>query len=77
MASFSCNGSHRPGLLHLAFNQDASCIAAGTSEGIRVFSLDTHAAVYKHAIGAVRCGVWCLFGVVVVAVLLVRQRRHH
>ena len=25
-----------------------------TSEGIRIFSLDSHTAVYKHAIGAVR-----------------------
>jgi hypothetical protein len=51
--SLTCNGSHKPGLLHVAFNQDSSCIAVGTAEGIRIFHVDTHQICYKDDIGAV------------------------
>lgn len=51
--SLTCNGSHRSGLLHLAFNQDNSCIAVGTSEGIKIYNIDTHQICFKNNIGAV------------------------
>eukprot|EP00879_Flechtneria_rotunda_P031277 GHRR01034153.1.p1 GENE.GHRR01034153.1~~GHRR01034153.1.p1 ORF type:complete len:216 (+),score=52.76 GHRR01034153.1:491-1138(+) len=51
--SLSCSGSHKPGLLHIAFNQDSTCIAIGTSEGIRIYHIETHQICYKDDIGAV------------------------
>lgn len=53
--SLTCTGSHRAGLLHIAFNQDNSCIAIGTSEGIRIYHIDTHQICYRDDIGAVGC----------------------
>ena len=53
--SLTCSGSHKPGLLHIAFNQDNSCIAIGSSEGIRIYHIDTHQICYRDDIGAVGC----------------------
>lgn len=51
--SLTCSGSHKPGLLHISFNQENSCIAIGTSEGIRIYHIDTHQVCYRDDIGAV------------------------
>lgn len=51
--SLSCGGSHKPGLLHISFNQDNSCISIGTSEGIRIYHIETHQTCYRDDIGAV------------------------
>lgn len=51
--SLTCSGSHKAGLLHIAFNQDNSCICIGTSEGIRIYHIDTHQICYRDDIGAV------------------------
>ncbi|KAF8066255.1 ATG18B [Scenedesmus sp. PABB004] len=51
--SLACGGRHCPGLLSLSFNQDASCLAVGTAEGIRVYHVETHQTCFRDDIGAV------------------------
>uniref|UniRef100_A0A383W1Z6 Anaphase-promoting complex subunit 4 WD40 domain-containing protein n=1 Tax=Tetradesmus obliquus TaxID=3088 RepID=A0A383W1Z6_TETOB len=51
--SLTCSSSHKPGLIHIAFNQDNSCICIGTSEGIRIYHIETHQICYRDDIGAV------------------------
>lgn len=41
------------GLLFLTFNQDGTCLALATREGLRIYSIDAHAAVYRSAVGAI------------------------
>lgn len=53
MSSIICHGSHKPGLNCVAFNQDASCIVVATSEGVRIYSVDTHQICYRYNVGAV------------------------
>jgi hypothetical protein len=53
--SLACTGNAQ-GLLHVSFNQDGSCLALATREGLRIYSVDAHAVVYKNPIGAIRCG---------------------
>ncbi|GBF88547.1 autophagy 18 related protein [Raphidocelis subcapitata] len=51
--SLACPGNAQ-GLLHVSFNQDGSCLALATREGLRIFSVDAHAVVYKNPLGAIR-----------------------
>lgn len=51
--SLSCGSQPKSGVLHIAFNQDSSCIALGTVDGIRIYHLDTHQICYRDDIGAV------------------------
>lgn len=41
------------GLLHVTFNQDNTCLALSTREGLRIYSIDTHQVCYRNAIGAI------------------------
>ncbi len=60
--SLTCAGVHKPGLLHVAFNQDGSCVVLGTAEGVRIFHIETHAQCYRNDMGAVGCAVWTILG---------------
>lgn len=41
------------GVLYTSFNQDGSCIIMGTSEGIRIYSINSHRIVNDDRVGAV------------------------
>jgi len=41
------------GLLYVNFNQDGSCVALGTQEGIKIFNVETHKICYNFPVGAV------------------------
>jgi hypothetical protein len=51
--SLTCSGKHNPAVLHIAFNQNSSCIVLGTADGIRIYHVDTHSVCYRDDIGAV------------------------
>jgi hypothetical protein len=50
--ALACTGNQQ-GLLHVAFNQDNSCLSLATREGLRIYSIDTHSVCYRNAIGAI------------------------
>jgi hypothetical protein len=52
--ALACLGNPQ-GLLYMAFNQDNTCLALGTRDGLRIYSIDTHQVVYRKAIGALGC----------------------
>ncbi|MEW5309428.1 MAG: hypothetical protein WDW38_001317 [Sanguina aurantia] len=41
------------GIMHVSFNQDCTCVALGSTEGVAIYNLESHLTCYKHAIGAV------------------------
>ncbi|XVF72582.1 hypothetical protein PTKIN_Ptkin12aG0132500 [Pterospermum kingtungense] len=43
-----------PSLLHLSFNQDYSCFAAGTDHGFRVYSCDPFREIFRRDFGSSR-----------------------
>ncbi|KIY98672.1 hypothetical protein MNEG_9291, partial [Monoraphidium neglectum] len=49
--ALACTGNQQ-GLLHVSFNQDNTCLALATRDGLRIYSIDTHQIVYRNAIGA-------------------------
>ncbi|GIL62563.1 hypothetical protein Vafri_16758 [Volvox africanus] len=50
MALSSCGKS---GVLHISFNQDCTCVALGSQQGVHIYNVDTHKLCYRYAIGAV------------------------
>ena len=52
--ALSCTGNQQ-GLLHVSFNQDNTCLALATRDGLRIYSIDTHQIVYRNSIGALGC----------------------
>lgn len=52
--ALACTGNQQ-GLLHLSFNQDNTCLALATRDGLRIYSIDTHQIVYRNSIGALGC----------------------
>ncbi|GIL90354.1 hypothetical protein Vretimale_18184 [Volvox reticuliferus] len=50
MALPSCSKS---GVLHISFNQDCTCVALGSQQGVHIYNVDTHKLCYRYAIGAV------------------------
>jgi autophagy-related protein 18 len=51
--SLRCPINNSAGLVCLSFNQDSSCIALGTTDGIRIYNIDTHQTCYRIDIGAI------------------------
>ncbi|EFJ51387.1 hypothetical protein VOLCADRAFT_103431 [Volvox carteri f. nagariensis] len=45
--------SSKSGVLHVSFNQDCSCVALGSQQGVHIYNVDTHKLCYRYAIGAV------------------------
>jgi autophagy-related protein 18 len=52
-----CGPSSRH-LLYLSFNQDYTCVSVATTDGIRIYNIDSQRVCYKNDLGAVRCGRW-------------------
>eukprot|EP01023_Acetabularia_acetabulum_P031685 TRINITY_DN29671_c0_g2_i1.p1 TRINITY_DN29671_c0_g2~~TRINITY_DN29671_c0_g2_i1.p1 ORF type:complete len:421 (-),score=62.70 TRINITY_DN29671_c0_g2_i1:363-1493(-) len=48
-----CNGEFNPDLLGIQFNQNCSCLALATMQGIMVYNLDMEAISYQEHIGAI------------------------
>lgn len=44
----------RSGILFLTFNQDSTCVAIGSQQGVHIYNVDTHKLCYRHSIGAIR-----------------------
>lgn len=42
------------GILSLSFNQDNSCVAIATLEGIKIFGIDLRRVLYSYDLGGVR-----------------------
>ncbi|KAI8477507.1 MAG: WD40-repeat-containing domain protein [Monoraphidium minutum] len=49
--ALACTGNQQ-GLLYLSLNQDNTCLALATREGLRIYSIDTHQVVYRNSVGA-------------------------
>lgn len=48
--------SSKPGsrpILYLSFNQDDSCLAVGSRDGIKIYSLETHAVCFAYPAGGI------------------------
>ncbi|PNH10768.1 Autophagy-related protein 18, partial [Tetrabaena socialis] len=43
----------KSGVLYATFNQDCTCVALGSQQGVHIYNVDTHKLCYRHAIGAV------------------------
>ena len=43
----------RSGVLFLTFNQDSTCLAIGSHQGVHIYNVDTHKLCYRYAVGAV------------------------
>ncbi|GFR50725.1 hypothetical protein Agub_g12982, partial [Astrephomene gubernaculifera] len=50
MALSSCIKS---GVLFVAFNQDCTCVALGSQQGVHIYNVHTHKLCYRYTIGAV------------------------
>jgi hypothetical protein len=52
MASRSLRGArggHDPGILSLSVNQDSTCVAVGTPDGLSIYNVQTGALLYRSA----------------------------
>ena len=47
----------KSGILFVSFNQDGSCVALGTLQGIKIYSRHTHSVCYEHLPGAIGWGL--------------------
>ncbi|GLI62273.1 hypothetical protein VaNZ11_004880 [Volvox africanus] len=47
------SGCSKSGVLHISFNQDCTCVALGSQQGVHIYNVDTHKLCYRYAIGAV------------------------
>ncbi|KAG2449444.1 hypothetical protein HYH02_005591 [Chlamydomonas schloesseri] len=44
----------KSGVLYVTFNQDCTCVAIASQQGLHIYNVDTHKLCFRHAIGAVR-----------------------
>ncbi|KAG2433269.1 hypothetical protein HXX76_008337 [Chlamydomonas incerta] len=44
----------KSGVLYVTFNQDCTCVAIASQQGLHVYNVDTHRLCFRHAIGAIR-----------------------
>lgn len=53
MAALHC-AERGSALLHIAFNQDNTCVVVSDMTGLRVFSLERHKRLFRLDIGAIK-----------------------
>lgn len=46
----------KSGILFVSWNQNGTCVALGTQQGIKIYSRHTHSICYEHLPGAIGCG---------------------